>query len=101
MPKLEIRYIPEVKPDEEGFSKLIFEHEFGNEGSYGCLTLPHRDIELPNGETLNIVSEITHYGNTFTARQNLKRLCSIKAEKGFVIMFLTKTGLELYVELSL
>ncbi|SMF63372.1 hypothetical protein SAMN02745866_04091 [Alteromonadaceae bacterium Bs31] len=90
MPKIEIRYIPEVSEDEEEVSEVLFEYEFEGEEFSECLTMPHRDLVLPNGEIINIVGEITLFGNTFTARENSERITSIKASGGFVLMFSTR-----------
>lgn len=93
---LSLKYVPNAYTDEEGEIEIIAEFALKNIPDTSCFSMPRTEIELPNGEKVSVICEITDYGSNFSARSENKRLCGLKSDGMFNVSFLTPKGLELY-----
>ncbi|MEP5765677.1 MAG: hypothetical protein ABJ308_13870 [Halieaceae bacterium] len=73
-----------------------------SEENSNCWTMSSKEeVTFPTGDTITAYSEVTPGGNYLHIRSDSGRLCSIKCEGAFNVMFLLPSGEEAYVELRI
>ena len=101
-PKLTLRFVPNAYTEEEGELEEIACFELIQSNSSNGLwgTKKKETVKFPNGDVIIVSSEVTPYGNNLHVHSTERRLCSIKGEGEFNVMFLLPSGEEAYAELS-
>ncbi len=94
---LTITHVPNESRQDEGAAIEILRLTYERKEERGLQYIDHTPVELPNGEKIVVVSEFTKYGNHFTARQNMKKICSFRSDGDMRLFFHTFGGFGLYV----
>ena len=97
---LALSYVPGAFTEKEGELTVFEKIDYLKSEESNVQTVRHTEVKLPNDEVVEVVAELTDYGNTFTVRQEKNRLCSVRANAHLNVMFRTIGGLEVYAETS-
>lgn len=102
MKKLRVLFVQDQYTDQEAVSaETIAEYALDRDpesGSLFSLGTP-KEVDLPSGERISIVCEVTRYGNYLSAYHDDKRICGLKASGNIDLALRLPSGVEFSLEL--